>query len=231
LRKGDQQGEVTVEDVLDIAWVESTPALGSSALFTLDTKGHVLKYDPAAGSLSAFPTADSSAWRGPVAMTGYVGRLYLLDPGANQILRYVLTSTGYDGSPGNYLQAATGASIADAEDLAIDGNVYVLHADGRISKFSEGAAVPFTQKGLDDPLKSPCCIFVTGSLDDSGNVYVVDSGNRRIVQFSKTGEFIRQFRSRDAGYMDALRGLVVDETAKKLYLVDGNRLYQATLPD
>ncbi len=231
LRKGDQHGEITVEDLMDIAWVESTPALGNSALFIVDTRGQVLEYDPAAGGIAAFPTADSSAWRGPVAMTGYVGRLYLLDPGANQVLRYVLTSTGYDGSPGNYLQAATGASIADAVDLAIDGNVYVLHADGRISKFGEGAAVPFSQKGLDEPLKSPSCIFVTGSLDNSGNVYVADAGNSRIVQFNKAGEFVRQFRSRDAVYMAALRGLVVDEAAKKLYLVDGNKLYLVTLPD
>jgi hypothetical protein len=231
LRKGDPHGEITVEDLTDIAWVESTPALGSSALFMLDTKGHVLEYDPAAGRISAFPTADTSAWRGPVAMTGYVGRLYLLDPGANQVLRYVLTSIGYDGSPTNYLQAATGASVADAVDLAIDGNVYILHSDGRISKYGEGIAVPFPQSGLDEPLKSPCCIFVTGSLDDSGNVYVADAGNNRIVQFSKAGEFIRQFRSRDAGNMEALRGLVVDETRKKLYLVDGNTLYQVTLPD
>jgi sugar lactone lactonase YvrE len=231
LRKGDQFGDVTVEDLLDIAWVESSPALGNSALFVLDKKGHVLKYDPAVGSISAFPTADSSAWRTPVAMTGYVGRLYLVDSGANRILRYVLTSTGYDGAPTDYLQANAGANLADAVDLAIDGNVYVLHSDGRISKFSEGASVAFPEKNLDAPLKAPCCIFVTGTMDESGNVYVADAGNSRIVQFSKAGEFIRQFRSRDAGKMDGLRSLVVDEAGKKLYIVSGNTLYMATLPD
>jgi serine/threonine protein phosphatase PrpC len=231
LRKGDQLGEIAVEDLMGIAWVESTPALGSSALFVLDKKGHVLRYDPAAGIISAFPTADSSAWRNPVAVTGYFGRLYLLDPGANRILRYALTMTGYDGPPTDYLQADAAANLADAVDLAIDGNVYVLHSDGRISKYSEGASVTFPQRNLDQPLKAPSCIFVTGAMDESGNVYVADAGNGRIVQFSKAGEFIRQLRSRDPGYMDELRGLFVDEAGKKLYLVSGNKLYLATLPD
>jgi len=81
------------------------------------------------------------------------------------------------------------------------------------------------------PLKAPCYIFVTGSMDESGSVYVADAGNSRVVQFSKAGEFIRQLRSRDAGHMDGLRGLFVDETAKKIYLIAGNKLLQATLPD
>lgn len=230
LRKGDQHGEIAVEDLLDIAWVESTPALGTSALFVLDKKAHVLEYDPAAG-LKSFPTADSTAWRNSVAMASYPGRFYLLDPGASRILKYVLTSVGYEGSPTDYLQAETVANLTDAIDLAIDGNVYVLHSDGRISKYDKGASVPFPQKNLDEPLKAPCSIFVTGSMDESGSVYVADSGNSRVVQFSKAGEFIRQFRSRDPGYMDGLRGLFVDEAAKKLYLVGGNKLLLATLPD
>jgi hypothetical protein len=231
VRRGDQLGEITVEDLMDIAWVESTPALGSSALFVLDKKGHVLKYDPASGRMSAFPTADSSVWRNPVAMTGYVGRLYLLDPGANRILKYALTSSGYEGKPTDYLQAEAGANLTDAVDLAIDGNVYVLHVDGRISKYSEGASVAFPQKNLDEPLKAPCCIFVTGAMDESGSVYVADAGNSRIVQFNKAGEFIRQFRSRDPGYLDGLRGVFVDEAGKKLYIVSGNKMYLVTLPD
>lgn len=231
LRKGDQHGEITVDDLLDVAWVESTPALGSSALFILDKQGHVLEYDPALGRISAFPTADTSGWQNPVAVTGYFGRLYLLDPGANRILKYPLTSGGYEGPPTDYLQPDPATNLADAVDLAIDGNVYVLHADGRIAKYSEGVGVPFPQKNLDEPLKAPCCIFVTGSMDESGSVYVADSGNSRIVQFTKAGEFVRQLRSRDAGYMDELRGLFVDEAGKTLYPVDGNKLYQVTLPD
>ena len=230
LRKGDAYGEITMGDLLDMAWVESTPALGTSALFVLDKEAHLLEYDPAAG-LKSFPTADKSAWRNPVAITGYVGRLYLLDAGANRILKYVLTSIGYEGAPTDYLLPETAANLTDAVDLAIDGNVYVLHTDGRISKFSQGAAVAFPQKNLDEPLKAPCCIFVTGSFDESGSVYVADSGNNRIVQFSKAGDFVRQFRSREAPYMVGLRGLFVDDAGKRLYLIDENKLYQATLPD
>ncbi len=87
----------------------------------------------------------------------------------------------------------------------------------------------FPQKGLDIPLSAPSCIFVTGSMDEGGSVYVADTGNSRIVKFSKAGEFVRQYRSVEPGYMDNLRGLFVDEANKRVYLVSGNKLLQASL--
>ncbi|UCC76830.1 MAG: hypothetical protein JSW37_00270, partial [Anaerolineales bacterium] len=125
----------------------------------------------------------------------------------------------------------TDVSVRSAVDVAIDGNVYVLHSDGVIAKYQEGSPVPFVQSNMDEPLEAPRSIFVTGFMDEGGYVYVADAGNQRIVQLSKAGEFIRQFRARDAKNMRDLRGLFVDEEQKQLFLTDGSKLYLVSLPD
>jgi len=228
LREGDQQGSIVVEELLDIAWVEAGGFRGSSRLFIVDRKGHVLQYDPLLG-MEQFPAAETTSWLKPVTASGYYGRLYVLDPGTTRVLRYVLTNSGYEASSGDYFIAGTDPKISDAIDLAIDGNVYILHADGRISKYQEGTSVAFTQSNLDVPLKNPSSICVSGFMDEGGYVYVADAGNQRVVQFSKSGEFIRQWRSREATDMNDLRSVFVDETAKKLFLLNGNRLYAVPL--
>jgi len=230
LRKGDQHDQVVVDELLDIVWVEAGGERGTSNLLILDKKGHILEYDPWTG-LKPLPIADDSMWHKPIAAAAYYGNLYLLDPPANRILKYQPTSRGYDLPAIDYFKEDAGANVSNAVDMAIDGNVYVLQADGTISKYLSGAAVPFPQGNLDEPLKAPTCIFASGTLEDSGYVYVADAGNQRIVQFNKDGEFIRQFRSQEPEYMDNLRSIFVDEATRKLYLVNGSKLYLANLPE
>jgi len=229
LREGDQQGEITIDKLLDIAWVEAGGFRGSSRLLIVDKKGHVLQYDPLLG-MEPFPTAEIGSWLEPIAASGYYGRLYVLDPRTTRVLRYVLTNSGYEASSGDYFIAGTDSKISNAVDLCIDGNMYILHADGMISKYQEGTGVPFTQSNLDVPLKNPSSIFVSGFMDEDGYVYFADAGNQRVVQFSKGGEFIRQLRSSDATNMNDLRNVFVDEAAQKLFLLNGNKLYVVQLP-
>lgn len=229
LRKGEARGDVTADELLGIAWVEAAFQRGTSALLILDKSGHTFEYAPTTEVVQVLDTADTSAWIEPVAIAGYYGRLYVLDPGANQLLRYGLTNVGYDGSVSNYFKAAT--DIHDAVDMAIDGYVYILHTDGRISKYQDGLSVPFPQNNLDEPLSKPSFIFASGVMDEGGYVYVADAENQRIVQYSKAGDFIYQFRAHDQSYMNALKSLFVDEDQRRFYLINGNKLYFAPLPE
>jgi hypothetical protein len=230
MRTGDQRDEMIVDELLDIAWVGAGGLRGTSNLLALDTQGHVLEYDPLVG-LRPFPRADGSTWVAPVAAVGYVGRLYILDPQANRVIRYVVTNAGYDGLPGDYFSTEANVNLGNAVDMAIDGNLYILHSDGRISKYQEGASADFPQTSLDEPLKEPSCIFVTGFMDEGGYVYVGDAGNQRIVQFTKAGEFIRQFRGQEPATMSDVKGLFIDEAEKELFLLDGSKLYLVDLPE
>lgn len=228
LRRGEVRGDITVDELLGIAWVEAGLQRSTSALLILDKGGHTFEHT-ADTQVRALETADTGAWSEPVAIAGYYGRLYVLDPGTNQLLRYGLNDAGYDGSISNYFKEPT--DIHDAVSIAIDGYVYVLHADGKISKYQDGLSVPFPQTNLDEPLRKPSCIFASGVMDEDGYVYVADVENQRIVQYSKAGDFIYQFRSHDPSEMNALKSLFVNEDERKLYLINGNRLYCAPLPE
>jgi DNA-binding beta-propeller fold protein YncE len=63
-------------------------------------------------------------------------------------------------------------------------------------------------------------------------VYVADAGNQRIVELSKEGDYVRQFRPRagEAITFDDLRDVFVDEISGRMYILNGNSLYGSTLP-
>jgi hypothetical protein len=229
VRKGDQHGTIVLDELLDITWADPGEGLAGEGLLIVDKKGQVLRYDPAAG-LEISVVADSGSWRSPTAAATFIANLYLLDPPANAVLKYERTSAGYDAPSSNYFGTEASANVVSGVDLAIDGSVYVLNADGTIFKYFKGAGVPFPLTNLDEPPREACCIFASGESDQEGYVYVADTGNRRILRFSKEGVFLRQYRGRDPQEMSALRGLFVDEADQRLYITDGNTLYWAKLP-
>jgi len=160
----------------------------------------------------------------------YSGNLYLLDPQQNRIIKYLPTVAGYTDPPLDYLVSATSVDLSGAVDMAIDGNIYVLLADGSILKFLSGIQQAFRIVDLDTPLKNPVAIAVSGEDDAHGYIYVADAGLARVVQFTKHGEFIRQFKAAEGQtQLDQLRGLLVDEAGQRMYLTSGSRLYMAPL--
>ena len=117
--------------------------------------------------------------------------------------------------------------------MAIDGNLYVLFADGQVDKFLNGEARPFSMQGLPTPMLSPTTIFISGPQDPEavGYVYVADTGNERIVQSDKEGNYLRQFQDRSGeGRMKGLRGIYVDEEEGRLFVLSGRTLWLASLP-
>jgi len=228
VRKGDQYDGMTMEELLDMAWVSAGGQRGTSTLMILDRAGHLLQYDPSF-ELQMLRALDVADWRQPSEATGYFGRLYVLDRQANQMFRYVLTNSGYQGGVSGYFPAETSPNMSTANDVAIDGNVYVLHETGIIAKFSEGVSVPFEPRNLDVPLSSPSAMAITGFMDEDGYVYIADAGNQRVVQLSKTGDFIQQYRTPDDQGLADLRSIYVDEGRKELFFLAGDALYVAQL--
>jgi len=110
--------------------------------------------------------------------------------------------------------------------MAIDGFVYVLLADGTLMKFDTGHLLPFDKKGLDLPLKKPAALIAQAN---SQSLWVADAGNKRIVQFNKNGDYVKQLKPDDVSVMNDLRGLAMDEANKRFYFVNGSKLYMGTL--
>jgi len=230
--KGQHRGGIEIGEIVDIAWLEAGGQRSLSTFVALERGGSLLAYDPQQG-IDVLPVADSAAWSKPQAIGGYFGNLYVLDPLLNRILKYVPTDNAYTNPPSDYLSPQFEVDLTGAVDMAIDGNLYLLFADGRIQKFFNGEPQPFSMDGLPTGMRSPTTIIVSGPQDPEapGYVYVTDAGNERIVQFTKDGGFVRQLQAKEGEpQLRDLRGVYVDEESGRVFIVSGNTLWLADIP-
>jgi hypothetical protein len=234
VQKGTQAGDILVGDLVDMVWMPVGTGRQKAGLLILDSDGHLLEYDPGTGELTSLRVAASETWKFPQFLGSHSGRLYLLDPTANQIWRYQPTLDGYSEPPEEWLQSAI--DLVGVKDMGIGDSLYLLYANGDIHKLSTGKPDAFDISDWDSPPRAPTAIF-TRPPNDAQWVYVADAGNNRIVQCSKAGQFRRQFRlddSSEAGASDALAGvtsLFVDEIGGRAYFLSGKSLYMLILPE
>jgi len=111
--------------------------------------------------------------------------------------------------------------------MAVVGEIYVLYAEGRILKFLDGQPIPLEMTGLYEPLQNPTALFAS---EEAEFLYVADAGNKRIVQLTKEGSFLRQFQAGQGEAFDQLKGLFALEKYNLLYFISGNKLYVTNIP-
>jgi DNA-binding beta-propeller fold protein YncE len=225
MRQGDERGSIVIGRLSDIFWASAGGGRSGTGVLTLTASKQVVEYVPARGA-NVLGLGAANGWKEATLGESFGGNLYILDANANRILKFAPTGEDYRGAPTDYVAAGQKVDFAGAADVAIDGFVWVLLADGTVMKFDTGNLLPFGMKGLEQPLRKPVALALP---PNSQSVWVADAGNRRIVQLNKNGDFMRQLKPDDANVMNDLRGLAVDEAGKRFYFVNGNRLYMGTL--
>ncbi len=228
VRRGQQVETSVVGEMIDMVWMPAGGERQTSDLLILESGG-LLEYNPSWG-LTTAPIANKDAWALPVTVGSYFGNFYILDPQAGQILRYLPGAEGYTNPAQYYLSDQVAVDLSGAVDMAIDGFIYVLYADGTIRKFEAGVPVEFRVTEIDRPFSRPTAIYAAPD-DVAQYIYVADAGNRRVVQLNKDGHFVRQFKPRDEDTVDfgTLRSIFVDELTGKLYLLNDHALYIANI--
>lgn len=229
---GQQIGEGRVGNLVDFVWVGPGGERQRSGLLILEEDGVVVSYDPAWGDEGGAPQLTRSLLSTPPTATPKVagtfeGRFYILDAVADQIWRYEPRGDVYPEPPDRYFVTPPPRSLATARDLAIDGNIYILYAEGTILKFLLGELQPFDVRGLSGDISQAVALAVDPDGSRSA-VYVADRGNRRVVVLGPDGAFQAQLRAK--GAFDGLEALAVDEAARRLYVISEGRLYLAWLP-
>jgi len=231
IRRGQQIGDpasgsgLIVSDLVDMTWAEAITNQ-RSRLLVLDTAGGLASYDVTYATTKT-PLAGREQPSLPQLIQSYGGNLYLVDTKANQIWRYRPTEKGYENPPEKYFTAGVQVDLAGVQAVAIDANIWLLFADGRLLKFYTGEQKPFEFKGLPDPLRAPTAVVAPVGADQ---LYIADAGNGRIVEFSKDGKFLRQFRPAQGDLLRDMRGLFIDETGSRFYILTCDKLYKADLP-
>jgi hypothetical protein len=228
VRRGQQVETSVMGEMIDMAWMPAGGERQTSDLLILESGG-LLEYNPSWG-LTTAPIANKDAWALPVAVGSFFGNFYILDPQAGQILRYMPGAEGYTNPAQYYLSDQVTVDLSGAVDMAIDGFIYVLYADGTVRKFEAGVPVEFQISEIDKPFSRPAAIY-TAPDDVAQYLYVADAGNQRVVQLNKDGRFVRQFKPRDEDTVNfgTLRSIFVDELAGKLYLLNDHALYIANI--
>jgi hypothetical protein len=162
---------------------------------------------------------NEDSWSSPAGLGVYNGNLYVLDK-KNGVLKFLPGSEGYGKS--TYF-SGDAPSMSNAVSMSIDGSVWILMNDGSIKKFTKGAADSFTASGIPSPLKSPKQIVTT---EDSDNLYILDSGNSRIVVIGKDGAFKKAYK---ADVLGTATFIDVHEGDNKIYILKGKNLSMLSL--
>lgn len=231
LRKGQQVGTVVAGNLIDLTWVPAGGSRPYDALCVLDAGGNLFMY--ANSQLSAQTLPNSGDLKAPLLLDDFTeARIYVLDSAGHQIYRYIAGENGYTQPPDAYFPPDTPVNMTGVRDMSIDGDIWLLF-DDRVERYQAGKRVDFALQGLDQPLSGPTALQAsfdeaTGLAGD--NLYIADTGEGRILQFTKAGQFVRQFRPRQGNPFQDLHDFFLDEAKGKLIFLAGSSLYLADVP-
>jgi hypothetical protein len=141
--------------------------------------------------------------------------LYVVDPSARQVLFYEPAADGTGFPTDGQGRLSTDTDLSDVVQMAIDGDIYLLTADG-LARYESGrrdGSFELETVPDDADLREGhewAMMAMTGG-QKAGRIYLWDQKHRRIVEFLKsTGEYVQQFvrPNPDRDYVD-LTGMTV----------------------
>jgi hypothetical protein len=236
LQSGQAVGSYVIGDMFDIEFLRSGGTPYNNVLIALDRSGLLISYSQTFYD-SAQQLVTENRWVSPVAMAGFEVNLYVLDPGADQIWKYVPTpgDNRYSNAPEEYFTGAERPHLEGAIDFGIsssEGSVYILFQDGHVERYRRNAqggvdTQPFAYNNLPDgALTSGRALFVDND-SESQSLYVVDDINQTIYESSFAGKINYGYRPRnDPNAFRHVSGLYADSVRRNnMYVVAGNSLY------
>jgi serine/threonine protein phosphatase PrpC len=213
--RGREVNNATAGQPLEVVWSAST-----QSLIVLDDQRQMFTYFPDQGMLPlAVRGVEGLGSLDGIATSG--ANLYVLDRGENQIWRYLPGQGGYDSERTGLLD---GVSLANAIEVAIGEDVYVLDRALGVRRFELKNESTFPLAGIDTPIIAPASLLV---LPGTNRIVFADTGNKRIIVATDDGRFIRQIVS--PAFTD-VRAVVIDEGAGIMYIVNGDTVVRATFP-
>lgn len=209
----------------DIIWLSAAGSWTSDALLILTEDNRLLQHNPSWG-LSWVALESDLTPENVRVLRPYDGKLYALDPVQNQVWRFRYAEDVF-GPPEGYFRVPV-PDLSDAVDMAVDGAVYILLANGEIYRFFGGEPEPYEIRGLPNELSRPVALVSEGDAT-SGALYIADAGTKSIIVLTKDGEFVNQFRA-DGDLLDSLEALAIETDGRSLIAVSNGRVIKMALP-
>ena len=161
-------------------------------------------------------------WARIVDIVGFASNIYMLDAGKNQIWKYVPVAAGYSDRM-TYFRQDLSVNLSQAKRMLIDSSVWILNQDNSLDKYTSGNQDYFSFSGLDENIQNISTFFVS---DETTKLYLIDAETSRLLVFDKTGVYQSQYSGEKFA---TAQDLLVDEKGKKIYLLEGNKIYQIDL--
>lgn len=225
MQQGTPVDNVPVGALVDIAW--QPPVSGvqdKSYLLVLDKNNNIFRYDRRVEGASRLALGGQEQLRTPVRIKVYADRLYLADEGAGQLFRY---GSDFTQPPTPWFAAGAQSDLASLRAIDIDGDIWMLYAQGNVSRYRTGAQIPFSLEDTVGVIKDPIDIAV----GDQSNymVYVADRDQERILVYNKEGVYQHQFRAPEGHPLRDLQALFVDEVENTMYILTQSSLFKHPL--
>ena len=194
-------------------------------IFLSTNLSKLLSFTPSTKAVSEVAVVEApSTWEQAKSVSAYATNLYLLDSINGLVMKHVARDSGY--SKGSGYADTKKISLKDAVDLAVDGNIYVLKADGTTAKFVKGAWDPdFSLKGIPSPdsqIIEPSKIFTD---DTTNNIFVLDKAKNRVIKFDKAGDYLNQYIFDNVSIDD----FVVNTKLQKIWILSEGKIYEGSL--
>jgi hypothetical protein len=214
----------TAASLADIAWATTNSDRWRTEGAVMFDTNAIFEYSSATGRAAPIPIP-ANADATPVKVQAgelFNNTAYLLDSGVGQIWRYPLA--GDVLGEGNSYFRSPYAPLKESLDMAIDGAIYVLQKNGSILKYYNRQPVQFTVTGLPEPIKRAAALAVSGPDQFRGSLYILDAESGSVVELSKAGQFVRQYRGPNDEFLNA-QDISFDGTSNTLYVATPDRLF------
>lgn len=143
-------------------------------------------------------------------VVSYNSAIYVLSAASQQITKMRVQGDGYEA--GTPWISARSSDLTGARAIAIDGSVFVLTATD-VVQYKSGREVTWDHDAAEPALKNPIDIWTSV---DSSYLYILDSGEGRVIVYDKTsGNIATQYAS------DTIKGsigFVVRESDKQILI-------------
>lgn len=157
--------------------------------------------------------APESAWQDVALLAAFGDNLYVLDRSLGEVWRYNIDLWRRE----RWLATGETPDFAGVADMKIDGDIWVLFNDGRLIQFSRGRQQSFSLEVLETPITEATRVVVT-----SRQVWVLDKGASRLLEYDRNGQFTKEYTSEIFGSAHDMAGY-----DNSVLLLSGKIIYQA----
>lgn len=233
---GQSVGTLSIGTLFDLIWLPGIASETRDSITMVDRGGGLFHYYPNLGDIGGATLANSSAWLNPMSVADYLDRLYVLDSDAQQIWKYYATD-GFTQFPGDEAIAfSANMGLEGAVDFDLyteDGSLVLLYADGRIRYYDTRSGrihwdeTDLLAAGLTTPFVAPTTVKLVGS-GLNASIFVLDPGSGRLVQLSRGGVVLNQYRIMGENGIDVIsRGadFAVTGAPQSIFVVAGETIY------